>query len=208
MIRLSALAGLTLSALVMGIMPGHGEPAPGFTTDPSAVRPGSYELDSSHGKITWTVDHFGLSHYRGQFVDVTGRLTIDPKQPERATLQVTVPLDKVGTFHAGLDQHLRNADFFDVPNHPKATFTSTSIERLGERQARVTGNLTLRGVTKPVTFIGTFNAAGVHPVTKRYTIGFDGEATIRRSEFGITFALPVVGDEVRLDLEAEFQLLE
>jgi polyisoprenoid-binding protein YceI len=208
--KLSALVGLTLAALVAGILPGHGQtrPAAAFDSNPSAVRAGTYALDSDHGKITWSVSHFGLSRYQGQFVGVTGRLTLDPKAPEQATLQITVPLDRVGTFHAGLDAHLRNADFFDVPNHPTATFASTRIERLGERQARVHGNLTLRGVTKPVTFVGTFNTAGVHPVTRRYTIGFDGEATVRRTEFGVSYGVPAVSDEVQLALGVEFQLLE
>ncbi|MBD0270898.1 MAG: YceI family protein [Acetobacteraceae bacterium] len=206
--KMGPIVGLALSAVVAGSAPGRGEPPRGFDADPAAVRAGTYQLDAAHGKITWAVSHFGLSWYRGQFVDLSGRLTIDPGQPERATLQVSVPLDKAGTFHEGLDAHLRNADFFDVPNHPTATFRSTRIERLDERRARVTGDLTLRGVTKPVAFVGTFNAAGVHPVTKRYTIGFGGEATVKRSEFGMAFAVPAVGDEVRLDLDVEFQLLE
>ncbi len=206
--RFSVGVGLALSALVLGLAPGHGEPARGFNADPSAVRAGTYELDAAHGKITWTVSHFGLSLYRGQFVDLSGRLSLDPERPERATLRVAVPLDKVGTLHVGLDAHLRTADFFDVPNHPTATFASTRIERLGERQARVTGDLTLRGVTRPVAFTGTFNAAGVHPITKRYTIGFSGEATIKRSEFGVAYAVPAIGDEVRLDLDVEFQIVE
>jgi polyisoprenoid-binding protein YceI len=206
--RLSAVFGLALSVLVAGVVPGRSEPPRGFSADPAAVRAGTYQLDAAHGKITWTASHFGMSLYRGQFVDLSGRLSLDPERPERAALQVSIPLDKVGTFHEGLDAHLRNADFFDVPNHPTATFTSTRIERIGERQARVTGDLTLRGMTKPVTFVGTFNAAGIHPVTKRYTIGFGGEATIKRSEFGIVFAVPAIGDDVRLDLDVEFQHLE
>ena len=206
--RLPSVLGLALSALIATAPPGRSEPPPGFNADPSAIRAGVYQLDAAHGKITWTVSRFGMSLYRGQFVGLSGRLTIDPQHPERAALHVSIPLDKVGTFHEGLDAHLRNADFFDVPNHPTATFASTRIERVGERQARVTGDLTLRGVTKPVTFVGTFNAAGIHPVTKRYTIGFGGEATIKRSEFGVAFGVPRIGDDVRLDLDVEFQLQE
>jgi polyisoprenoid-binding protein YceI len=206
--RLSAVFGPALSALVAGVAPGRGEPPRGFSADPAVVRAGTYRLDAAHGKITWTVSHFGMSLYRGQFVDLSGRLILDPERPERAMLRVSVPLDKVGIFHEGLDAHLRNADFFDVPNHPTATFASTRVERTGERQARVTGDPTLRGVTKPVTFVGTFNAAGVHPITKRHTVGFGGEATVKRPDFGMVFAVPAIGDDVRLDLDVEFQLLE
>lgn len=206
--RILAAVALTLSALAFGIPLGHGQPARGFDADPAAVRAGSYVLDPAHGKITWSVSHFGMSRYQGQFVELSGRLTLDPAAPERATLQVTVPLEKVGTFHEGLDAHLKNADFFDVPNHPQASFTSTRVERLGERQARVTGDLTLRGVTRPVSFAVTFNAAGIHPVTKRYTLGFDGQASVRRSEFGVSFGIPAISDEVRLEIEGEFQIVE
>src|SRR3954469_1408691 len=128
----STLFGLAVSACLLGILPARAEPPPGFDPNPGAIRAGTYELDPSHGKITWTASHFGMSHYRGQFPGLSGRLSIDPEAPERAALQVTIPLDKVGTFHPGLDAHLRTADFFDVPNHPTATFTATRIERLGE----------------------------------------------------------------------------
>ena len=204
--RTTGILGLAFAAFLIAIPPGQGEEARRFNPDPAALRAGAYELDPSHSKITWTTSHFGLSRYRGQFAGLSGRLRIDPEDPERAVLQVVVPIDGVGTFHPGLDAHLRTADFFDLPNHPTATFASTRIERLGERQARVTGDLTLRGVTRSVAFLGTFNTAGIHPVTSRYTIGFDGEAVIRRSEFGMTYAVPAIGDEVRLDLEAEFQI--
>jgi polyisoprenoid-binding protein YceI len=141
-----------------------------FNPDPSAVHAGNYELDPLHSKITWTTSHFGLSRYNGQLADVTGRLNIDPKQPERTTLQVTLPMDKGGTFQSNLDERLRT-EFFDIGTYPTATFSSTRIAPAGERQVRVTGNLTLKGTTKPVTFDATFNAAGIHPVSKRHTIG-------------------------------------
>jgi polyisoprenoid-binding protein YceI len=204
----AASVGWVLAAFSLPAASGRAQPPPAFNSDPAAVRPGTYALDPAHGKITWSVTHFGLSRYQGQFVGLSGRLTLDPQAPERSSLEVAVPLAKVGTLDAALDAHLLNADFFDVPNHPTATFTATRIERLGERQARIAGDLSLRGVTRPVAFVGTFNTAGVQPVSKRYTLGFDGEATVRRSEFGIDYGLPAVGDEVRLALEAEFQLVE
>ncbi|MGE4046623.1 MAG: YceI family protein [Acetobacteraceae bacterium] len=196
---------LILSLPILLVDVGQAQPA--FNPDVSAVRAGTYELDPAHGKITWTASHFGMSHYKGQFVGLAGRLTLDPSEPERASLQITVPMEKVGTFDTELDRRLRT-DFFDVASHPTARFAATRVERVGERQARITGDLTLRGVTRPVTILGTFNAAGIHPVNKRYTIGFDGEATIKRSEFGITTLVPAIGDDVRLDIEAEFRLVD
>jgi polyisoprenoid-binding protein YceI len=198
-----ARVAMMLSSFVVGIA--YGQPA--FNPDPSAVHPGTYELDPAHSRITWTTSHTaGLSHYSGLFIQLDGRLTIDPKQPETAALQVAVSMDKGGTFDSALDERLHK-DFFDVAKHSTAKFVSTRIERRGERQALVTGDLTLKGVTKQITFTGTFNTAGIHPVNKRYTIGFDGETTIRRSDFGIT-AFPSIGNEVHLAIEVEFRIVD
>ncbi|MFC3126950.1 YceI family protein [Pseudoroseomonas globiformis] len=183
------------------------QPQP-FNPDPAAVRAGTYALDASHGKITWTVSHLGLSRYTGQLTDVQAELRLDPKAPDQGSLRVTIPLEKGGTLDADLDKHLRAADFFDTAKHPEARFVSTRIERTGDRTARVTGDLTLRGVTRPVAFEARFNTAGVHPVTKRYTLGFDGTATLKRSEFGMGYMVPAVSDEVALHLAGEFQIVE
>jgi polyisoprenoid-binding protein YceI len=177
----------------------------GFSVDPETIRSGDYEIDPNHTRVTWTVSHFGMSRYSGQLVELNGRLQVDASHPAGSSLTVTVPLDKGGVFQADLDKRLLT-EFFDVAQHPTATFTSTAIERLGEREVRITGNLTLKGVTKPMTLSGAFNGSGVHPVSKRFTIGFNGETTIKRSEFGVTGFLPSIGDDVRLALEAEFRL--
>ncbi len=177
-----------------------------MTTTPFDVRAGTYVLDSEHGKITWSVDHLGLSTYYGQFVNVAAELTLDPANPANSRLTATVPLTDVDSNSDGLDSHLQTADFFDAANHPTATFVATSIvvDQEDPTEAEVNGELTLRGVTRPVTLDVEFNAAGMF--RGRYKVGFDGEATIRRSEFGISYALPAVGDEVELHIEGEFVL--
>ncbi|MFC0633560.1 YceI family protein [Brevundimonas balnearis] len=177
-----------------------------LTTTPSEVRAGTYTLDSEHGKITWSVDHLGLSTYYGQFVNVAAELTLDPANPSNSRLTATIPLTDVDSNSDGLDRHLQTADFFDTANHPTATFTATSIRVDDENptEAEITGDLTLRGVTRPVTFEAEFNGAG--EMRGQYKVGFDGEATIRRSEFGIDYALPAIGDEVELHIEGEFVL--
>lgn len=179
-----------------------------FTTDPAQVQPGVYDLDSSHGKITWSVSHLGFSTYVGQFVNVQAELTLDPSNPSASALTATIPLTDVDSNDDALDAHLRNADFFDVENHPTARFVATSIvvDADDPDEATVTGELTLRGVTRPVVMEVEFNQAGINPLSQRYTVGFDGEATIRRSEFGVSYGLPFVGDAVKLHLEGEFIL--
>lgn len=177
-----------------------------FTRAPAEVRAGVYTLDPAHSKITWSVNHMGFSTYVGQFAKVEGQLTLDPRRPEASQLAVTVDANSVGTLNDALDKHLKTADFLDTAKFPTATFKATRIRVTGERTADITGDLTLHGVTRPVTLEAEFNQAGVNPVDKTYSLGFDAEAKIRRSDFGITAYLPGVGDEVELDIEAELKL--
>lgn len=177
------------------------------TQVPAEVRAGSYALDSAHGKITWSVNHLGFSTYYGQFVNVQAELKLDPANPSASTLTATIPLTDVDSNSDGLDTHLQTPDFFDTANHPTATFVSRSItiDADDPTEADVLGDLTLRGVTRPVTMEVEFNQAGPS-MGNTYKVGFDGEATIKRSEFGINYALPGISDEVELHIEGEFVL--
>jgi polyisoprenoid-binding protein YceI len=179
-----------------------------ITSDPTQVRAGAYRLDPAHGKITWSLSHLGFSTYYGQITDVSGEATLDPKEPGKSRLSVTVGIDSVSGLNPKLDQHLKTPDFFDAAKYPTATFTATSVEPTSPTTARVNGDLTLRGVTKPVAFDATFNQAGLSPVDKRYTVGFDGRTVLKRSDFGINAFLPILGDEVSLRLEGEFKAVE
>ena len=178
-----------------------------LTQTPSEVRAGVYALDSSHGKITWSVDHLGFSTYYGQFVNVEATLNLDPANPSASTLTATIPLADVAPNSDGLKAHLQTPDFFDTANHPTATFVSRSVtvDADDPTEATVVGDLTLRGVTRPVTMEVEFNQAGPS-MGGAYKVGFDGEAIIKRSEFGVNFAIPAVSDEVELHIEGEFVL--
>ncbi|CAN7394354.1 YceI family protein [Brevundimonas sp. LjRoot202] len=176
-----------------------------LTQAPAEVQAGTYKLDPDHGKVTWSVDHLGFSTYVGQFVNARADLTLDPANPSASTLTATIPLTEVDTNSDGLDAHLQTADFFDTANHPVATFVSRSVtvDADDPSEAVVVGDLTLRGVTRPVTMDVEFNQAGPS-MGGAYRAGFDGEATIKRSDFGVDYALPVLGDEVTLHIEGEF----
>lgn len=176
-----------------------------FSSDPAQVQAGEYRLDPGHSKITWSVDHFGFSTYVGQFSTVEGTLSIDPRKAADARLDVTVDANSVGTLNPALDAHLKTADFLDTAKFPTATFKATTIRLTGKRTADITGDLTLRGVTKPVTVAATFNQAGVNPVDKTYSLGFAGKARIKRTDFGVSAYAPALGDEVTLELEAELK---
>ena len=175
-----------------------------FTQNPSEVRAGVYKLDSSHGKITYRINHLGFSTYVGQFANVEATLTLDPANPSASTLEASVPISGHDNTSEGLKRHLASADFFDAAQFPTITFVATSITVDAEdpTQADVVGDLTIKGVTKPVTMQVDFNQAGT--VRGNYVVGFDGEATIKRSDFGMTFGLPAIGDEVELHIEGEF----
>jgi polyisoprenoid-binding protein YceI len=179
-----------------------------LTQTPSEVRAGAYTLDSDHGKITWSVSHLGFSTYTGQFVNVQAELRLNPANPSASTLTATIPLTDVASGNAALNHHLQTADFFDTANHPTATFVSRSVtvNPTDPTEATVVGDLTLRGVTRPVTIAVDFNQAGPS-MGNTYKSGFDGEATIKRSDFGITYGSQIgLGDEVKLHIEGEFIL--
>jgi len=175
------------------------------TQVPAQAKAGAYTLNTDHSKVTWSVTHLGFSTYVGQFSGVAGTLKIDPANLAATDLQVTIDTNLVGTLNPALDKHLKSADFLDTAKFPTATFKATKVARTGDRTADITGDLTLHGVTKPVVIHATFNQAGVNFVDKQYSLGFDGKAVIKRSEFGVAGYVPAVSDEVTLQLAAEFK---
>jgi len=176
-----------------------------LTQSPAAVQAGTYKLDSAHGKITWSVTHFGFSTYIGQFSHVDATLKVDPKAVGATALDVTVDANSLGTLNAALDTHLKSKDFLDVAAFPSATFKATKVTQTGEKTADIAGELTLHGVTKPVVVHAVFNQGGVNPLDKKYSLGFAGTAEIVRSDFGIKAYVPAISDKVTLTIEAEFK---
>ena len=161
--------------------------------------------DPGHTKITWSLTHFGFSTYVGQFSKVAATLKLDPKAPQSADLQVTIDTASVGTLNPALDTHLKAPDFLDVAKFPQASFKSTAVKVTGERTADVTGDLTLHGVTKPVTLQVTFIQGGQNPLDKKYSLGFQARTVIKRSEFGVKAYSPAVGEEVTLQIDTELK---
>jgi polyisoprenoid-binding protein YceI len=188
-------------------------PKPG-ARDASRITGGTYAVDHYHTMVGWRVDHMGITPYFGMFGDVTGTLVLDPKNPAAAKVDISIPVAKVTTASAELTQHLLKApekpggkpDFFG-PNPAAARFVSTSVvPDTAAGKARITGNLTLNGVTKPVTLDATFHGAGKAPQEMGGVemVGFEATATIKRSDFGVTMGIPMVSDEVALDIVAAF----
>jgi len=172
---------------------------------PGAVQAGTFKLDPAHSKITWSVNHFGFSTYVGQFGHTDATLTLDPKNLGAATLGVTVDAASLGTLNPALDNQVKSKNFLDVAQFATATFHATKITRTSERTADIAGDLTLHGVTRPIVVQALFNQAGRNPVDPTYRLGFAGTAKLMRSDFGMTYLLPTLGDEVTLTIEAEFR---
>lgn len=187
-------------------------PAKPGARDVSRVTGGTYTVDPGHTLITWTVDHLGFSSYSGIFGDATGTLVLDPKKLANAKVDITIPVSKVTTASSGLTSHLLRAgkdggkaDFFGAAP-ADARFVSTAVVATGET-AKVTGNLTLNGVTKPVTLDAKFYGAGKAPAMMggKETVGFTGTTTIKRSDFGVGYGIPMVSDAVKLDITVGFE---
>ncbi len=210
--RIAPLAAVALAVVAVPVVIAQNPPAVPGAPDKARVAAGTYAADSGHTMVVWEVDHFGFSKYTGIFGDVTGTLVIDPANPAAAKVDVTIPVAKVTTASSGLSAHLLRAgkdggkpDFFGpAPADAKFVSTRVVLDDDGD-EATVTGNLTLNGVTKPVTLDVDFHGAGTNPYNKKASIGFEAEGKIRRSDFGIAYGIPMVSDEVELEIHAAFE---
>jgi polyisoprenoid-binding protein YceI len=169
-----------------------------------SAKPGSYKVESYHTQVGFSISHFGFTNYSGLFSGATGSLQLDPAKLGTSKLDISIPVDTVTTTVSKLTDELKGDQWFDTAKFPKATFVSTQVVPTAEG-ATVTGNLTLHGITKPVVLHVRFIGAGVNPIDKAYTIGFEAIGTIKRSDFGVKTYLPAVGDEVQLSIAGAFE---
>jgi polyisoprenoid-binding protein YceI len=167
------------------------------------AEPVRYEIDSAHTDIVWMADHLGFSKSVGEFARSSGFFVIDEANPAASIVDVTIDIASLKTGDVKFDSHLLKMDFFNVEQFKHATFKSTQVEVTGEKSARVTGDLTLLGITKPVTLDVTLNKIGKNPFSNKDTAGFSARGKIYRSQFGMTYGLPMIGDEVDVQIEAE-----
>jgi polyisoprenoid-binding protein YceI len=164
----------------------------------------TYTIDGSHTQTEFTWNHFGFSNPSGGFDSIEGAINYDAADPTKSSVDVTIAIDSINTHVKKLDEHLKSADFFDAAKFPTATFKSTKIEMgASSKTFKVTGDLTIHGVTKSVTLDATLNGAGEHPMKKVPTIGFDGSVTVKRSDFGMGAYVPNVSDAIRIHLTTE-----
>jgi polyisoprenoid-binding protein YceI len=165
----------------------------------------NWALDTAHSSVEFSIRHMMFAKVNGAFNSFSANIEATPEDLSSAKIDFTVDLASIDTRNSDRDNHLRSGDFFDVDNHPTMTFTSTAIEKAGEGVYHVTGDLALHGVTRPETFVVTFEGQGKDPWGNE-KVGFSAEGKIKRSEYGLTWNAALetggvlVGDEVKVSL--------
>lgn len=178
------------------------------TTTSTLPATGTYSIDASHSQIGFKVRHLVVSKVRGSFGEFDATLNV-ADQPLDSSVEVTVQLASIDTRDAGRDGHLRSADFFDVDNHPTMTYRSTAVREVGDGRYAVDGDLTILGVTKPITLQATFEGAAKDPWGNTKVV-FSATGKVNREDFGISWnqALEsggvLVGKEIDLEIDAQF----
>ncbi|QWP76878.1 YceI family protein [Lysobacter sp. K5869] len=169
----------------------------------AVAAPVTYKIDPNHTDVVASWSHFGFSNPIAHFGKVDGSITYDQAKPAASSVQVTIPLDGLDSHVPDFDEHLKSADFFDAAKFPNITFKSTKVEAAGANKLKVTGDLTVHGVTKPAVLDVNINKIGEQPMAKRAAAGFDATTTLKRSEFGIGKYVPNVSDEVKIRITTE-----
>lgn len=168
----------------------------------------AWTLDPAHTTVAFAVRHLMISNVVGQFEKVEGSVDFDEAAPERTTVHVRIAADSLNTREPQRDAHLKSPDFLDAANYPYIEFKSTRVERTGENTAKLHGDLTIRGVTRPVMLDVTFVGKAKTP-WGQWNAGFEATAKINREDWGLTWNMPLetggllVGKEVKINITAE-----
>ncbi len=174
---------------------------------------GKYVIDPTHASLTWKVSHLGLSNYTARFTKLNATLNYDAADPTKSTLTVTVDPTSLETDYPFPEQEdfdkklIEGEEWFNAGAHKAIQFKSTGVEMTSDNTAKVTGDLTFLGVTKPAVLNVTLNRAmAEHPMAKIPALGFSATTNIKRSDFGMEKLIPLIGDDVQLLIEAEFHM--
>lgn len=180
---------------------------PDLDTEIAALKPGEYSVDTRHTTILFKVSHLGFSKYVGRFNDFEASLDFSPEDFADASLSARVDMASVDVNSENLEETLTGPSWFDVEDYPYASFRSTDARLVGDKRAVFTGEMTFLGQTAPIDVMVTFNGGGVNLLTSSYTIGFEAHTTFKRSDYGLTKFIPAIGDDIELEIHAEFKRL-
>jgi polyisoprenoid-binding protein YceI len=190
------------AAILAGAIPSSADPS----KNPQTAPKGRYDIDPPHAVVMFCIPHFGgTSNFCGWFPKVSGTLEFNGAQPEKSSVDVTLDVARVQTRSDELDRRLRD-DLFEVAKFPTATFKSTAIKVTGTNEGEIKGDLTLHGVTKPLTLKATFNGGQPRPIGSGYLVGFSATGNVKLADFNLTGVAwkTFVGDDVTLRIESEF----
>ena len=178
---------------------------PTVETQVATLKAGQYKLDRAHASLLFKVQHLGLSTYVGRFNDFDASLDFDPDNIEESQLQGIIEIATLDINNKALAEDLLSSTWFNAATYPQATFTSKSVRPINENQFEFVGDLTWRGVTKSIDVLGTFHGGASNILSGKYTLGFSAEASFLRSDFGMDAYIPIVGDQVDIEIHVEFQ---
>lgn len=162
-----------------------------------------YQIDSKHTATLFSWSHFGFSNPTANFNDVQGVISVDDKHPEKSSVSVTIPVKSVDSHVEALDKEFLTDAWFNEAKYPNITFKSTKVQTKDKKHFKITGDLTVKGVTKPVVLNATLNGKGEHPMAKKQAIGFNATTSFKRSDFGIAQYVPAVSDEIKVNITTE-----
>lgn len=169
----------------------------------SIAKPVTYTIDPTHTATVFNWNHFGFSTPSANFSDIQGHIVVDNAKPQASSVNVTIPLSSLNTNVGVLDEHLKGADFFDAAKYPNITFKSTKVQAISKTKYKITGDLTIKGITKPVVLDAVLNKQGEHPMAKVPAIGFNATTSFNRSAFGVGAYVPNVGDKITVNITTE-----
>jgi polyisoprenoid-binding protein YceI len=169
------------------------------------IKSGEYRLDKDHATLLFKINHMGFSSYVGRFNDFDVSLDFDPNKIENTRLEAIIDMRSIDVNNSAFAATLAGKAWLNTQNFPQAVFRSLSVEKIDEQQLMVKGELTFLGLTKDLTMDVTLNGAGNNPLTRQYTLGFTANLRFKRSDFGLKKFIPLVGDEVNIEIYSEFQ---
>ncbi|ENX43327.1 YceI family protein [Acinetobacter sp. NIPH 2100] len=165
--------------------------------------PVDYKIDPTHTATVFSWNHLGFSTPSANFTDIQGTIKVDTAKPANSSVEVTIPLSSVNTNVAALDKEFQEEAWFNAAKYPNITFKSTKVETKDKKHFKITGDLTVKGVTKPVVLDAVLNKQGEHPMAKVPAIGFNATTSFNRSAFGIGNYVPNVGDKITVNITTE-----
>ena len=169
----------------------------------ASAAPITYTFDTTHSRVTFYVNHFGFSNSVGEFKIADGTFTFDNDDWSKSKVDARIPVQSLELGESKWNGHVLSADFLEAAKYPEIIFVSKKVEKVDATHGKLHGDLTIKGVTKPVVLDLTVNKVGEHPMRKTQAAGFTATVTVRRSEFGVVAYVPAVADDVVIRIEVE-----